>query len=85
MALERLSMATPAASQTGPSGKLREEYSAAEAEERAAWRALDDTTLGEVERRQIYARWTLAACLTRMLAGKLQNLPSRPGSKHPSQ
>ena len=74
-------MATNAALQAGPSSRLREEYFAAQSEERAAWRYLSDTTLAEAERDQVYARWKLAASLTRLLALKLQEPSAQPGSE----
>ncbi len=73
-------MATNAARLTGPSCNLREEYAAAEAEERAAWRYLNDSSLEESERRTVYARWELAASLTRVLAIKLQGTGSEDSS-----
>ncbi|MEO8655092.1 MAG: hypothetical protein ABI409_13285 [Ramlibacter sp.] len=74
-------MATNAAPQAAATSRLREEYFAAQSEERATWRYLSDTTLAQAERDQVYARWKLAASLTRLLALKLQQPSAQPGSE----
>ena len=61
--------------------KLRAEYTAAEAEERAAWRHLNNSSLEEGERSKWYARWKVAASLTKVLAIKLHEAATHPGNE----
>jgi len=64
--------------------KLRADYAAAEAEERAAWRHLNNSSLEEGERSKGYARWKVAASLTKVLAIKLHEAATHPGNEGPS-
>lgn len=64
--------------------KLRADYIAAEAEERAAWRLVGNLDLQDAERGKAYARWQVAAALTRVLAIKLHDAAAQPPSEGPS-
>lgn len=51
--------------------RLRAEYAAAAAQERAEWKMANDIKLGAVQRVQAYARWLTAAQHTKALSIKM--------------
>jgi hypothetical protein len=51
--------------------RLRAEYPAAAAQERAGWKMANDIKLGAVQRVQVYGRWLTAAQDTKALSIKM--------------